>query len=156
MKHLQNIRKSFLIIFALVLAVSIQLYVKANQESKVLISKNTVYYTPGQQRNCKWVFHISQNLIDQVGSASAVQIGIPESQVHGYIEGLLEVSEDKTLILAFNLPGVIDNKAPLLMTSKYNNTAFPLSKIKFRIFNSTAMIMNLHNSLESCIEEVMR
>lgn len=156
MTTIKKVRTSLLAILSLVLVVSAYLYIRANNENKTLIHKSAIYYTPGQNDNCKWVFHISQDLIDLPGAAVAVQIGIPEAEAHGYIEGLLEVTNNNTLILAFNFPGRAKSSPPLLMTSSYNINKLPLNSLKFRIFNSTAMVMNLYDSYESCVESVMR
>ena len=156
MGKIKNNTLMFLVALALTIATSAHFYIKANKENQTLISKNTIYYTPGKQHNCKWVFNVSQNLLDIPGSSSAVQIGIPEATALGYIEGLLEVSSNNTLILAFNLPQASMRAPPFLFTSVYDPSELPLGKLKFKMFNSTIIVMNLYNSYEDCIETTIK
>ena len=156
MGKIRNNTLVFLAVLALAITTSAYFYIKANEESQTLISKNTVYYTPGKQHNCKWIFNVSQHLLDTTGSSSKIQIGIPEATALGYIEGLLEVSVNSTLILAFNLPQASVQTPPLLFTSTYDPLELPLNKLKFRMFNSTIIVMNLYNSYEKCIETTIK
>ena len=80
--------------------------------------QKTVYYTPGQLRNCKWVIHTSGDLTTFPGDVTSIQIGIPEAAGHGYIEGVLENGPNSTLLLAFNLPGTTKKSPPIIMTSQ--------------------------------------
>jgi len=41
------------------------------------------------------------------------------------------------------------------MTASYKKEELPLTKVRFRVFNSTAMSMVLYNSYESCVEATM-
>jgi len=151
-------RLSLLSLLAFSLAISFYAYIKAEESERyqVVISKNTVYYTPGQLRNCKWVIHTSNDLTTFPGDVTSIQIGIPEAAGHGYIEGVLENGPNNTLLLAFNMPGMGKKSAPVMMTSKYEGRKLPLKSMRFKVFNSTVMTMMLYPTYEKCVEATMK
>ena len=154
------LRKKFSLVslLAFTLAISYYAYIKAEESERhqVVISKNTVYYTPGQLRNCKWVIHTSNDLTTFPGDVTSIQIGIPEAAGHGYIEGVLENGPNNTLLLAFNMPGMGKKSAPVMMTSKYEGRKLPLKSMRFKVFNSTVMTMMLYPTYEKCVEATMK
>ena len=85
-----KLRVTLLGILALVAAISLHLQTKAGDNNKVIIHKQTTFYTPGQKDNCKWVIHVSQKVTTDQGSNSPIQIGIPEVIKDGYIAGILD------------------------------------------------------------------
>ena len=150
-------RFSLVSLLAFALAITFYSYVKAEEYGRhqVVISKNTVYYTPGQLHNCKWVVHTSNDLTTFPGDVTSIQIGIPEAAGHGYIEGVLENGPNSTLLLAFNLPGTTKKSPPVMMTSKYGDRELPLKSMRFRVFNSSIMTMMLYSTYEKCVEATM-
>ena len=151
-------RLSLVSLLAFTLAISFYAYIKAeeSEQHQVVVSKNTVYYTPGQLHNCKWVIHTSNDLTTFPGAVTSIQIGIPEAAGHGYIEGILENGPNQTLLLAFNMPGTGKKSPPVIMTSKYEGRELPLKSIRFKLFNSTAMTMMLYPTYEKCVEATMK
>ena len=151
-------RLSLVSLLAFTLAISYYAYIKAEESERhqVVVSKNTVYYTPGQLDNCKWVIHTSNDLTTFPGAVTSIQIGIPEAAGHGYIEGILENGPNQTLLLAFNMPGTSKKSPPVIMTSKYEGRELPLKSMRFKLFNSTAMTMMLYPSYEKCVEATMK
>jgi hypothetical protein len=150
-----NISLTSLLILSII--ISFYSYVKAEVYGRhqVIISKNTIYYTPGQLHNCKWVVHTSNELTTFPGDATFIQIGIPEAAEHGYIEGVLENGPNQTLLLAFKLPGTTKKSPPVMMTSKYSGRELPLKSLRFKVFNSTIMTMMLYSTFEKCVEATM-
>ena len=151
-------RLSLISLLAFTLAISFYAYIKAEESERhqVVVSKNTVYYTPGQLDNCKWVLHTSGDLTTFPGDVTSIQIGIPEAAGHGYIEGVLENGPNSTLLLAFNLPGTTKKSPPIMMTSKYADRELPLKSMRFRVFNSSVMTMMLYPTYEKCVEATMK
>ena len=151
-------RLSLLSLLSFTLAISYYAYIKAEESERhqVVISKNTVYYTPGQLRNCKWDIHTSNDLTTFPGDVTSIQIGIPEAAGYGYIEGVLENGPNNTLLLAFNMPGMGKKSAPVMMTSKYEGRKLPLKSMRFKVFNSTVMTMMLYPTYEKCVEATMK
>ena len=151
-------RLSLVSLLAFTLAISFYAYIKAeeSEQHQVVVSKNTVYYTPGQLDNCKWVIHTSNDLTTFPGAVTSIQIGIPEAAGHGYIEGILENGPNQTLLLAFNMPGTSKKSPPVMMTSSYEGRELPLKSIRFKLFNSTAMTMVLYPTYERCVEATMK
>ena len=151
-------RLSLVSLLAFTLTISFYAYIKAEESERhqVVVSKNTVYYTPGQLHNCKWVLHASNDLTTFPGAVTSIQIGIPEAAGHGYIEGILENGPNQTLLLAFNMPGTSKKSPPVIMTSKYEGRELPLKSMRFKLFNSTAMTMMLYPSYEKCVEATMK
>jgi len=150
-------RFSLVSLLAFALAITFYSYVKAEEYGRhqVVISKNTVYYTPGQLSNCKWVVHTSGDLTTFPGDVTSIQIGIPEAAGHGYIEGVLENGPNSTLLLAFKLPGTTKKSPPVMMTSQYGDKELPLKSMRFRVFNSSIMTMMLYATYEKCVEATM-
>ena len=155
----QWLQKNFfpLSLIAVALAITFYSYVKAEeyQRHQVVISKNTIYYTPGQLDNCKWGVHTSGDLTTLPGDITSIQIGIPEAAGHGYIEGVLENGPDQTLFLAFKLPGTTGKSPPVMMTSKYGGKELPLKSMRFKVFNSSIMTMMLYSTFEECVGATM-
>jgi hypothetical protein len=150
-----NISLTSLLVLSFV--ISFYSYVKAEEHGRhqVVISKNTIYYTPGQLHNCKWVVHTSNNLTTFPGDVTSIQIGIPEAAGYGYIEGVLENGHNQTLLLAFKLPGTTKKSPPVILTSRYDGRELPLKSLRFRVFNSSIMTMMLYPTFEKCIEATM-
>ena len=136
-------------------AVSFYYYIKANSLYHTVFSKQSTFYTPGQNGNCKWVVHSSDRITTESGDNSAAQIGIPEVIKDGYIAGILQNGPGNSLLFAFKLPTQSDDSPPIVMTAVYKTEQLPLKKIRFRVFNSTAMTMVLYSSYEACIEATM-
>jgi hypothetical protein len=139
------------------LAITFYSYVKAEESERhqVVISKKTVYYTPGQLNNCKWVVHTSSDLTTFPGDVTSIQIGIPEAAGHGYIEGVLENGPNQTLLLAFKLPGTTKKSPPIILTSEYGDKELPLKSLRFKVFSSSIMTMMLYSTYEKCVEATM-
>jgi hypothetical protein len=150
-----KLRVTLLSLLALAAAISLHFQVKANKSHKIIIHKQTTFFTPGQKDNCKWVIHVSQNVTTEQGSNSPIQIGIPEVITDGYIAGILQNAPGDSLLLAVKLPTQSKNSPPLVMTHVYNKERLPLKEARFRVFNSTAMTMVLYNSYDACIEATM-
>jgi hypothetical protein len=150
-----NKRVTLLSILALVSAIGLHYQIKANNIYKTIFPKKSTYYTPGQHGNCKWVVHISSRITTEDGDNSAAQIGIPEVIKDGYIAGILQNGPGNSLLFAFKLPTQSEESPPIIMTASYKKEELPLSRIRFRVFNSTAMSMVLYNSYESCVEATM-
>ena len=148
-------RVTLLSILALVSAVGLHYQIKANDLYKTVFPKESTYYTPGQHGNCKWVVHISSRITTEAGDNSAAQIGIPEVIKDGYIAGILQNGPGNSLLFAFKLPTQSEDSPPIIMTASYKKEELPLRKVRFRVFNSTAMSMVLYNSYESCVEATM-
>ncbi len=149
-------RVTLLSILALVSAVSLHYSIKANNLYPTVFAKESTYYTPGQNGNCKWVVHMSSKITTESGDNSAAQIGIPEVIKDGYIAGILQNGPGNSLLFAFKLPTQSEDSPPIIMTASYKKEDLPLKKIRFRVFNSTAMTMVLYNSYEACIEATMQ
>ena len=151
----KNISLTSLLILSIV--ISFYSYVRAEVYGRhqVVISKNTIYYTPGQLNNCKWVVHTSSDLTTFPGDVTSIQIGIPEAAGHGYIEGVLENGPNQTLLLAFKLPGTTRKSPPVMMTSKYGGKELPLKSMRFKVFNSSIMTMMLYSTFRECVEATM-
>ena len=156
---LSNIRiptTTVLLILLLVTSgVSLILYEMANSQHPVVISSMTTFYTPGQHRNCKWVLHISDTITTFPGETSSVQIGIPDVIKDGYLSGILQNGPGNTLLLAFSLPNQPPKAPPIIMTASYTKDMLPIKNIRFRVFNSTALTMNLYHSYDACVEATM-
>ncbi len=150
-----NKRVTLLSILALVSAIGLHYQIKANNIYKTIFPKKSTYYTPGQHGNCKWVVHISSRITTEDGDNSAAQIGLPEVIKDGYIAGILQNGPGNSLLFAFKLPTQSEESPPIIMTASYKKEELPLSRIRFRVFNSTAMSMVLYNSYESCVEATM-
>ena len=150
-----KLRVTLLSILALVAAISLHLQIKANNQYRTIIPKQTTYYTPGQKDNCKWVVHVSQRITTEPGSNSPIQIGIPEVIKDGYIAGILQNAPGDSLLFAFKLPNQSKNSPPLVMTHVYNKEKLPIKKARFRVFNSTALTMVIYNSYNDCVEATM-
>tara|TARA_A100001515_G_scaffold101835_1_gene82532 strand:+ start:295 stop:765 length:471 start_codon:yes stop_codon:yes gene_type:complete len=150
-----KVRVTLLSILALVSAISLHYYYKANRSHQTVVPKKTTYYTPGQKDNCKWIVHVSNKVTTEPGSNSAIQIGIPEVIKDGYIAGILQNGPGNSLLFAFKLPTQSKDSPPLVMTHVYDKKNLPLKKARFRVFNSTAMTMVLYSSLEACVEATM-
>ena len=139
----------------MVSALALHYSIKANNLHPIVFPKESTYYTPGQHGNCKWVVHISSRITTEAGDNSSAQIGIPDVIKDGYIAGILQNGPGNSLLFAFKLPTQSDESPPIVMTASYKKEELPLTKIRFRVFNSTAMTMVLYNSYESCIEATM-
>ena len=150
-----NKRVTLLSILALVSAVGLHYQIKANNVYKTIFPKKSTYYTPGQHGNCKWVIHVSSRITTEAGDNSAAQIGIPEVIKDGYIAGILQNGPGNSLLFAFKLPTQSEESPPIIMTASYKKEELPLTKVRFRVFNSTAMSMVLYNSYQSCVEATM-
>jgi len=150
-----NKRVTLLSILALSCAVALHYQIKANNLYKTVFPKESTFYTPGQHENCKWVVHISDRITTEAGDNSAAQIGIPEVIKDGYIAGILQNGPGNSLLFAFKLPTQSDESPPIIMTAFYTEEQLPLKKVRFRVFNSTAMTMVLYSSYEACVEATM-
>ena len=150
-----KLRVTLLSILALVAAISLHIQIKANDLYKTIVPKATTFYTPGQKDNCKWVIHVSQKITTEPGSNSPIQIGIPEVIKDGYIAGILQNAPGDSLLLALKLPTQSKDSPPLVMTHVYKKDKLPLSKARFRVFNSTVLTMVLYDSYDACIEATM-
>ena len=148
-------RVTLLGILALVSAAALHYSIKANNLHPTVFPEESTYYTPGQHGNCKWVVHISSRITTEAGDNSAAQIGIPEVIKDGYIAGILQNGPGNSLLFAFKLPTQSEDSPPIIMTAAYKKEDLPLSKVRFRVFNSTAMTMVLYNSFEACVEATM-
>lgn len=148
-------RVTLLGILAFVSALGLYYYTKANNLYPTVFPKQSTFYTPGQHGNCKWVVHISNRITTEPGDNSAAQIGIPEVIKDGYIAGILQNGPGYSLLFAFKLPTQSEASPPIIMTAVYTKDELPLKKIRFRVFNSTAMSMVLYSSYESCVEAIM-
>jgi len=151
-----KLRVTLLGLLALTAAVTLHIQAKAESLHKTIIPKKTTFYTPGQKDNCKWVVHVSQKVTTEPGSNSAIQIGIPEVIKDGYIAGILQNAPGNSLLFAFKLPTQSKDSPPLVMTHVYDKKSLPLSKARFRVFNSTALTMVLYDSFEACVEATMK
>ena len=151
-----KIRVTLLSVLALVSSVSLHYYYKANHSHQIIVQKKTTFYTPGQKDNCKWIVHVSNKVTTEPGSNSAIQIGIPEVIKDGYIAGILQNAPGNSLLFAFKLPTQSKDSPPLVMTHVYDKKSLPLSKARFRVFNSTALTMVLYDSFEACVEATMK
>tara|TARA_Y100000593_G_scaffold58109_1_gene107974 strand:- start:452 stop:922 length:471 start_codon:yes stop_codon:yes gene_type:complete len=149
-------RVTLLGILALVSAIAFYYYAKANSLHPTVFPKASTFYTPGQHANCKWVVHISSQITTEAGDNSAAQIGIPEVIKDGYIAGILQNGPGNSLLFAFKLPTQSEESPPIIMTASYKKEELPLKKVRFRVFNSTAMTMVLYNSFEACVEATMQ
>ena len=148
-------RVTLLGILALVCAVAFYYHAKANNLFPTVFAKESTFYTPGQNNNCKWVVHISSRITTAAGDNSAAQIGIPEVIKDGYIAGILQNAPGNSLLFAMKLPTQSKDSPPLVMTHVYSDSALPLEKARFRVFNSTALTMVLYDSYDACIEATM-
>jgi len=148
-------RVTLLGLLALSCAIAFHYHIKANNLYQTVFPKESTFYTPGQHGNCKWVVHISNRITTEAGDNSAAQIGIPEVIKDGYIAGILQNGPGNSLLLAFKIPAQSDASPPIIMTAAYTKDELPLKKVRFRVFNSTAMTMVLYNTYESCVEATM-
>lgn len=153
---LPKLRVTLLSLLALTAAISLHFQVKSKNPYKVVVPKQTTYYTPGQKDNCKWVIHVSQEITTEPGSNSPIQIGIPEVIKDGYIAGILQNAPGNSLLFALKLPTQSKNSPPLVMTHVYDEEKLPINKARFRVFNSTVLTMVLYNTYEACIEATMK
>ena len=87
---------------------------------------------------------------------SPAQIGIPEVAGNGYISGVVQSGQGKSIIMAFNLPKTVSKLPPIIMIASYNNKTLPIKTIRFRVMNSTLMSMSVYSSYEKCIEATMK
>jgi hypothetical protein len=150
-------RRSVLLgILALASALSLYLYTKANSIHKVVIAKESTFYTPGQHSNCKWLVHFSNTVTTAEGDNSPAQIGIPEIIKDGYISGIIQNGPGQSLLLAFKLPTQKKTTPPIVLTSTYTLDQLPLKTIAFRVFNSTVLRMVLYSTQEKCVEATMK
>ncbi len=154
----ENHKKRTLLLCLLALACGVSLYTQliANKQFPVIFDSKSVFYTPGQQNNCKWVIHISDKITTATGDTSHIQIGIPDTSEAGYIPGVIQSGPGNSIILAFKLPSKSNNIPPIILTASYDIEDLPISKIRFRISNSTAMTMVIYNSYKKCIEAIMK
>jgi hypothetical protein len=143
-------------ILALVSAISVHYYIKANNVHKIIIPEKSTFYTPGQHGNCKWLVHFSREVTTEEGDNSPAQIGIPEIIKDGYISGIIQNGPGKSLLLAFKIPTQSDKSPPIVLTASYSLDNLPLKTISFRVFNSTLMRMVLYSSEEKCVEATMK
>lgn len=148
-------RVTLLSLLALSCAVALHYQIKADNQHPVVFPKESTFYTPGQHGNCKWVVHISSQITTEAGDNSAAQIGIPEVIKDGYIAGILQNGPGNSLLFAFKLPTQSDESPPIVMTASYKKEELPLKRVRFRVFNSTAMTMILYSSFETCVEATM-
>ena len=157
MNFFKSIKKRTVLLFVLLLlsAASFYIYQKANLQHPIIFKGGSVFYTPGQHKNCKWVLHMSQTLTTFPGETSSVQIGIPDVIKDGYISGILQNGPGNTLLLAFSVPGQ-KSAPPIIMTSLYELEDLPLNKITFRVFGSTAMAMTIYPTYDLCVEAIMK
>jgi hypothetical protein len=155
MFRLIRTKVSLLGILAFTIAVSWYLYVKANDTQKPIFNSNSSFYTPGQHNNCKWVVHISNKITTEPGDNSPVQIGIPDVIKDGYIAGTMQNGPGNSLLFAFKLPTQKNESPPIVMTASYKESELPLTKVRFRVFNSTLLSMVLYSTYESCVEATM-
>ena len=144
-----------LVLLFIVSGASLTIYKMANSQHPVVIRSMTTFYTPGQHKNCKWVLHISNTITTFPGETSSVQIGIPDVIKDGYLSGILQNGPGNTLLLAFSLPNQPPKAPPIIMTASYTRDMLPIKSIRFRVFNSTALTMNLYPSYEACVEATM-
>ena len=148
-------RVTLLGLLALSCAVAFHYHTKANNLYQTVFPKKSSFYTPGQHGSCKWVIHISNRITTEPGDNSSTQIGIPEVIKDGYIAGILQNGPGNSLLFAFKLPTQSDASPPIILTASYKKEELPLKKVRFRVFNSTAMSMVLYSSYEACIEATM-
>ena len=73
----------------------------------------------------------------------------------GYIAGIIQHAPGNSLLFAFKLPTQSKDSPPFVMTHVFKKEDLPLSKARFRVFNSTALTMVLYNTHEDCIEATM-
>jgi hypothetical protein len=156
MLGLLNRRVILLSVLAIASAISGYYYVKANNIHKTIIPAGSVFYTPGQRDNCKWVVHISNQITTEPGDNSSTQIGIPEIITDGYIAGILQNGPGNSLLFAFKLPNQSDESPPIIMTASYKQDKLPLDKVRFRVFGSTTLTMVLYSTFEQCVEATMK
>ena len=151
-----KIKVTLLGLLALSCAISLHLYFKANSVHKIIVPKQTTYYTQGQKENCKWVIHVSNEVTTEPGSNSPIQIGIPEVSADGYIAGIIQNAPGDSLLLAVKLPTQSKKSPPFVMTYVYDKNKLPIRKARFRVFSSSALTMVLYDSYEACIEAIMK
>ena len=150
-----KIKVTLLGILALVSAVALHFYIKAESVHQTVVEEKSTFYTPGQKENCKWIIHVSDKITTESGSGSSIQIGIPEVIKDGYIAGILQNAPGDSLLLAVKLPTQSKDSPPLVLTHVYDKTKLPIKKARFRVFNSTVLTMVLYNSFEACVEATM-
>ena len=156
MKKSHKKRTLLLCLLALACGVSLYTQIVVNERFPIIFDSKSVFYTPGQQNNCKWVIHISDKITTSAGDTSHIQIGIPEISDGGYIPGIVQSGPGNSIILAFRLPSKSNNIPPIVLTAVYDVENLPISSIRFRISNSTTMTMVIYNSYEKCIEAIMK
>lgn len=150
-----KLRVTLLSLLALVAAIALHYQTKANDLYKTIIPKQTTYYTPGQQDNCKWVVHVSNAITTEPGSNSPIQIGIPEVLQDGYIAGILQNAPGNSLLLAVKMPMQPKDSPPIIMTHVYDKNKLPIKNARFRVFGSTLLTMVLYDTHDACIEATM-
>ncbi len=150
-----KLRVTLLGVLAFSAAIALHYQTKANSLYKTIIPKQSTFYTPGQNNNCKWVVHISQEITTEPGSNSPIQIGIPEVISEGYIAGILQHAPGDSLLFAFKLPTQRKESPPLVMTHVFDPKKLPIEKARFRAFASTVLTMVLYSTYDQCIEAIM-
>tara|TARA_R110000823_G_scaffold224813_1_gene352702 strand:- start:27 stop:497 length:471 start_codon:yes stop_codon:yes gene_type:complete len=148
--------KKLLIISLLLSVVVSALLIHKNTQPSVLLSKDTTYYLPGQQKNCLWIIKLENNIRNHPGSNSEIKIGIPQAQKMGYLAGRIEVGRDNTLILAFNPPGAKPDRPPVVMTADYSTQNLPIKSIRFRWTQSSLVTVLLFEDKEICLASRVR
>ncbi len=156
MLGLLNRRVVLLSVLTLVSAVAGYYYIKANSLHKTIIPSGSVFYTPGQKDNFKWVVHVSNKITTEPGDTSSTQIGSPEVITDCYKAGILQNGPGNSLVFAFKLPTQSDESPPIIMTASYTKEQLPLKKVRFRVFGSTSMTMVLYSTFEQCVEASMK
>ena len=145
-----------LLIFVLFLVIGLSSYlIYKNPQPQILLTKNNTYYLPGQKNNCLWIMQINSNVRDYLGSSSEIKIGIPQTQQMGYLAGRIEVSKDKTLILAFNAPQSNGSQPPIVMTADYYHKKLPIENIRFRWTQSSLVTVVLFKNRNKCLASMV-
>ena len=130
--------------------------IQKNLQPRVLLSKDTTYFLPGQRKDCLWVVQLDNNIQNQIGSSSEIKIGIPQAQKMGYLAGRIEVGRDNTLILAFNPPTSKTTTSPIIMTADYSTHNLPIKSIRFRWTQSTLITVVLFSNRNVCLTSRVR
>jgi len=148
-------RVTLLGLLALSSATALYYQVQANRQYPTIVPTKSTYYTPGKNKNCKWVIHISNKITTYPGDTSPVQIGIPEVIEEGYISGIIQSGPGESILLAFNIPSQDKNTPPIVLIANYTKGQLPLKSVRFRVSNSSALTMMMYSSYEQCIEATM-
>ena len=147
-----NITSKKLLIISFLFSIVISaFFVYKNTQPRVLLSKDTTYYLPGQQNNCLWIIKLDNNIRNYLGSNSGIKIGIPQAQKMGYLAGRIEVGRDNTLILAFNPPMVKKDRPPVIMTADYSTQKLPIQSVRFRWTQSSLVTILLFDNKQTCL-----